>query len=587
MGNIRGIYAIPFTLILLSACSPGFKIAAVEVSELSSLTSDDEPWPKVVCPVNGSQKIQVAQELIAPQGRFPDELKNSWIESGEKLLVTVKNQCHLENSQPGLFSRNLNQLTPQAEMTTFSYRVSSRALGETLYQEMLNDECVIEIDRDVQFSVSNVPPTDPLYANQRYLASVNHSQAFAGAFNQFNGINQEIRVAIIDSGVDVNHPDLINQFATQNGMILGLNGMQPGSRDFSDSGYHGTHVAGLMAAQANNSVGMSGVAGLNIKLMPVKASDDGVSISASAVTNGIRWAADNGAKVINLSLGGETRLQAWLDAIRYANQRGALVVVAAGNDGRMLSAQTPTYPAMFSTEASGVLTVGSFDATSVTRSSFSNFSPQFVNLFAPGSDGVNGILSTVPTNLLASGFASRASGQPIQGTSMAAPLVSGAAALVAGLAQSRGFSITPEQIKRFFDQGSVTNANFMNLGQSGKILDIKRLVDSVASDTGLALNSAAPRNQAAGRVEIQSASASVGLPSGESQTLNVQLGANSSILVSYQWLKNDQEISGETNAQLNLNNVVPDDTGVYRVRVSSGLTQRLSRPIKVAVEDCN
>lgn len=587
MGNTRSIVLLlPIVFSILTACSPGFKIAAIGEIDSSSLLFEDEPWPKVVCPTNSSQKIIVSESAKEPEARFPEELKQTWINANEKLLVTVRNQCHLGNNQRGFFSRNLLELTPQAEMTTFSYRLISRTYGEELYQEMLKDSCVVEVDRDIQFSISNVPPVDPLYTNQRYLASVNHGQAFAGAYNSSNGINQEIKVAIIDSGIDVQHPDLVNQIAMQNGMILGLNGIQPTSRDFSDSGYHGTHVAGLLAAQAN-SMGISGVAGLNIKIMPIKASEDGVSISASAVTNGLRWAADNGAKVINLSLGGETRLQAWLDAIRYANERGVLVVVAAGNDGRMLSAQTPTYPAMFSTEATGVLTVGSFDATTSLRSSFSNFSSQYVSIFAPGSDGTNGILSTVPTNLLPAGFASRASGQPIHGTSMAAPIVSGAAALVVGLAQSRGFNINPVQMKQFFNQGSLINSNFLTLGQSGKVLDIKRLVDAVASDTGLPLNSTSSREQAAGRVEIQRATASVGLPSGQSQTLGVELASNSSILVNYQWFKNDREIAGATSAEFRLSNVNPADTGVYQVRVSSGLTRKLSRPIKVSVEDCN
>jgi subtilisin family serine protease len=242
---------------------------------------------------------------------------------------------------------------------------------------------------------------------------------------------------------------------------------------------------------------------------------------------------------------------------------------------------------MFTRESTGMLTVGSFDATSRGLSGFSNYSSTFVDILAPGSDGSNGILSTVPTSRSATGYASRAGTSPIQGTSMAAPVVSGAAAMVIGLAESRGFRITPEQVKVFFAKGSIERADMTNYSIRGKVLDLKKLLDAVAEDTGLPISSSLDRSQAAGKVEIASHSKSVGLPSGSSLELKVDKTSDSAVLVNYQWLKDGQVIQGQHNPILVIHNLRPSDKGIYQARLSSGKTQKLTAPIKVNVANCN
>jgi len=574
-------------LLLFNNCGKGFTLTDQDSLLLMS-NIDNEPWPVVNCSAPVSAKPQV-EEQTATRQHFPEEFKNVIFNEDDNLLVTVNNECYQKFGPLSILTEALSELTPNASMTTYRYPIYEEISGLEIYREMLGDVCITEVDRDYTLKLFNSPPSDPLYSNQRFLASINHSFAFAQGYNSNNGIVKEVRVAVIDSGVDVNHPDLTNMILRANGQVVGLNGISPSNPDISDSGYHGTHVAGIIAAQAQNNQGVSGTAGQFIKLMPVRTSNDGVSISDSAVTNGIRWAADQGARVINLSLGGPRKSQAWLDAIQYAVSKGALVVAASGNDGCQLNPNTNcvAYPAMFTTESTGMLTVGSFDVTSGGLSRFSNYSSTFVDILAPGSDGTNGILSTVPTYRSPTGYASRSGRSPIHGTSMAAPVVSGAAAMVIGLAESRGFKITPEQVKLFFTRGSIERSDMSGYSIRGKRLDLKRLLDAVADDTGLPISSSLDRSQAAGRVEIASHSKRIGLPSGSTLELEVEKTSDSAILVNYEWLKDGHVIQGQQKSRLVINNLRLSDKGIYQARLSSGKTQRLTKPIKVNVANCN
>lgn len=211
-------------------------------------------------------------------------------------------------------------------------------------------------------------------------------------------------VAVIDSGVDGSHPDLATA------MVRGIN-TRNDRGDYSeptvDQDGHGTHVAGIIAARADNGTGVAGVAP-QASIMPVKVLDaDGGGWMADVV-EGIVWAADHGADVINMSLGGpDADFSA--PAVAYARAKGVVVVAAAGND----SSSSPSYPAALP----GVLSVTALDRDGAVDT-YSNYGAT-VDLAAPGS----GILSTVPD-----GYAY------MTGTSMAAPQVAGVAALVDSVA---------------------------------------------------------------------------------------------------------------------------------------------------------
>jgi type VII secretion-associated serine protease mycosin len=216
------------------------------------------------------------------------------------------------------------------------------------------------------------------------------------AWNTATG--EGVVVAVVDTGVSA-HPDLAGRLLTGYDFV-------GRDTDATDGHGHGTHVAGIVAAVADNEIGVAGAAP-GAMILPVRVLDDGGSGSWFTVANGITWAADNGADVINLSLGGTSRSATITQAVEYARSRGVVVVVSAGNDG---DSGTISWPGA----EPGVIAVAAAASTG-TIASFSSRG-DYVDVAAPGQS----ILSTLYTGDY--GFKS--------GTSMAAPYVAGLAALV-------------------------------------------------------------------------------------------------------------------------------------------------------------
>lgn len=253
-------------------------------------------------------------------------------------------------------------------------------------------------------------PNDPGYGRQWALPKIQANLAWD------IWQPQAVRyIAIIDTGIEYTHSDLVNKLRRRSdGQVYGYNFVRNTTNANDDNG-HGTHVAGIAAAQINNGVGIAGVAAWNpgvpdynqyVQLMPVKVLDASGSGSLTNVARGITWAADNGAHVLNLSLGASTGAQALADAVAYAWNRGCLLVVAAGNSG----SSSPTYPAYY-TNCIAVAATDSNDRLA----SFSQWG-SWVDIAAPGV----GIYSTYRRNTY----------RTLDGTSMACPHVAGAAALV-------------------------------------------------------------------------------------------------------------------------------------------------------------
>ena len=224
-------------------------------------------------------------------------------------------------------------------------------------------------------------------------------------------------VAVLDTGIDAGHPDLAGR------VLAGHNEINPAASPNDDAG-HGTMTAGIIGANTNNGVGVAGVA-WNVKILPVKVLDQDGNGYDSDIIDGVTWAANNGARVINMSLGGDGDNSLLHDAITAAVNKGVVVVAAAGNSG----SASPSYPASYPE----VLSVAATD----NNGALTSFSTQgdWVDIAAPGWK----IISTGPRSLTPAGYLPYWTNS---GTSFSAPMVAGVAALL----RNKYPTYTPAQI---------------------------------------------------------------------------------------------------------------------------------------------
>jgi subtilisin family serine protease len=211
-------------------------------------------------------------------------------------------------------------------------------------------------------------------------------------------------IAIVDTGVSASHPDLASK------LVGGYNAFSGGD-DAGDNEGHGTAMAGVAAAESDNGSGIAGMC-WDCRIMPVKVLDERGGGDDALIARGIRWAVDNGARIINLSLGGPDDTQTIREVIQYAHDRGALVIASSGN-GQAEGNRT-NYPAAYETVVA-VSATGNSDVVT----GFSTTGPQ-VDIAAPGV----GIWSTQWFPGQGDTYA------PENGTSPAAPYVAGAAGLI-------------------------------------------------------------------------------------------------------------------------------------------------------------
>jgi len=219
-----------------------------------------------------------------------------------------------------------------------------------------------------------------------------------------------VKVAIVDSGVEAAHQDLAGS------VLPGKDYIDPGGDGRTDPNGHGTHVAGIIAAHVDNGLGIVGAAP-GVRILPVRVLDANGGGDASNVAEGVIWAADHGARVINLSLGGG-KSAGIEQAIQYANSKGDVVLAAGGNNGA--SGNAPMYPAAYP-EAIAVAAVDS----DLSHPAFGN-TGNYLDVSAPGV-GIVSLWGTSPTAYA-----------DASGTSMATPYASAEAALI--IAASPGLS---------------------------------------------------------------------------------------------------------------------------------------------------
>lgn len=327
-------------------------------------------------------------------------------------------------------------------------------------------------------------PNDPNLGRQYHLSQASDADIDATeAWDLQTGT--DVVIAVIDTGVDYNHPDLRNNIWTNSGEIAG-NGRDDDGNGFvddvrgwdfvnndnnpMDDNQHGTHVAGILAAEGNNSTGVAGV-NWKARIMPLKFMAANGSGSTAAAIRAIQYAVANGAKVSNNSWGGGASSQALLDAISAANGRGHVFVAAAGNSGRS-NDTTATYPANYNLP--NIISVAASTATD-GLATFSNFGARSVHVAAPGQ----GIFSTVPNGRYAS----------LSGTSMAAPVVTGIVGLMIASNPGIGIAQIRTNIMSTADRPTGLNGRVA----SGRV-NALRALQSVAPATPIPTPNPTPTN---------------------------------------------------------------------------------------------
>jgi type VII secretion-associated serine protease mycosin len=264
-----------------------------------------------------------------------------------------------------------------------------------------------------------------------------------------------VTVAVIDTGVRSSHSDLSGN------VLSGTDYVSPGTSANDENG-HGTHVAGIIAAVAGNDRGIAGMAP-RAKILPVRVLDKNGSGTSANVSKGIIYAADKGAKVINLSLGSNQSSTAMRSAVAYAISKNVLVVAAAGNSGCGLLGAPTEYPASYT----GVVGVGAV-TQSIRRASYSSCG-SWVDVAAPGDR----IISTMINNSRGLGCSSSANYCTLSGTSFSAPYVAASGALaiarrgwsqstVASRLQSTATDISPTGKDRHTGAGFINPLKLIN-----------------------------------------------------------------------------------------------------------------------------
>ena len=308
-----------------------------------------------------------------------------------------------------------------------SVRATDRRTAQRLIVDGQKATDAVSVELDVPVYALDAPTGgDPYRNNQWDLAKSRVPTAWT------TSTGTGTVVAVLDTGVDAAHPDLAGQVLPGRDLVAGTSGTS------TDPNGHGTHVAGTIAALTGNELGVSGFAP-DTRILPVRVLGADGGGSMSAVATGITWAADQGADVINMSLGSTGRLTAVTNAIAYARSKGVVVVAAAGNSR---AAGSPVnYPAA----DAGVIAVAATDSAD-RIASYSNRG-SYVDVAAPGS----AILSTVPNG----GYGG------MSGTSMASPHVAALAAMIRAVRPG----LTPDQVEKAITGSAV------DLGTKGKDTD--------------------------------------------------------------------------------------------------------------------
>ncbi|MCU0544335.1 MAG: S8 family serine peptidase [Oscillatoriaceae cyanobacterium Prado104] len=473
-----------YTIFTYAAISTDINYSGLNAADVAVTNTDNEPRP------NNESAVDAATGLKYKTGELLVKLKKSDASEAtiQSELFTANGAIEVENLVPPNPPSNATNSTSQnlvvvseTEAIAFEnenvsisngqpdsipeqlpqWRVVKFAIDTDLQQlkaKLASDPRVEAVELNYQLSIQDIP-NDREFEELWALNNTGQTGGTAGAdigatqaWNVQKG-SKNVVVAVIDSGVDYNHRDLAANIWKNPGETAGDgidndgNGYKDDWRGYDfvnkdsnpmDDNSHGTHIAGIIGAVGNNNIGVVGVS-QNVSLMPLKVMGAGGIGSSNDIVKAINYATQNGAKVINASFAGGPFLQVMKDAIADANKKGVLFVAAAGNDGKNNDTK-PQYPANY--DLPNIISVAATNDRD-RLASFSNYGQNSVDLAAPGEN----ILSTTPGDRYDFKI----------GTSMAAPYVTGAAALL--LAENPNLSAAQIKDTLMKDADKLTSLN--------------------------------------------------------------------------------------------------------------------------------
>ena len=397
------------------------------------------------------------------------------------------------------------------------------ALDIVSYSDLDNSgtasEYTLAIDAETWLSSVSLP-NDPLFGKQWHLfntgqgTGIDNKDIWAPEAWAIRNSSPNTIVAVIDGGIDLAHEDLKNNLWINSGEIPNnLNDDDGNGKDDDYYGWdfandaplsighnHGTHVAGTIGAEGNNGIGVTGVT-WDVNLMSLDVFGYNKGASDSSILDAIYYAADNGANVINMSLGSTYRgtvdqyiaalpdtHNAYLNALTYAVNKGSTVVIAAGNDAVDFDSNWFTAPAYLSEYIPGVISVGAV-ANNGQKAGYSNYGSK-ITIGAPGGDFKSAGSFNEEDALYATSPISPQSANPgyyqidsmygyMNGTSMAAPVVSGAIALM----HAQNPDLTPAEIEDILQKSAQEFRELDGFVRNGAFLDVENalLMASAAS----------------------------------------------------------------------------------------------------------
>jgi hypothetical protein len=457
----------------VSAPSPFVDIQTVVLDERQVMMANGDVERKQLVKRDGKYPNRVVIETLHRDRQQKKFVPNSRTEMAAGHLLV--------NLRDGLEIKDLEELNEQYGAT-----VLNQLPGTSTYIVQLEAPSLDAVDDAIRFyseATEKVAYAEPDFV--RYPSVIPNdtdygqlwgmSKISAPAAWDISKGNSSVVVAVIDTGMDMDHPDLLanlwnndNEISGDgvdndgNGYIDDVNGWNfvADSNIPEDDHSHGTHCAGTIGAVGNNANQVVGVC-WTVGIMPLKSADaNGFFVSDTSLA--VRYAVDNGAKVLSNSYGGLGYSQTDYDAILYAHNKGAIFIAAAGNDTSNNDV-IPQYPASY--DVPNIISVAATDSAD-DLATFSNFGATSVDLAAPGVD----IMSTVPDDTIGL----------MSGTSMACPHVAGAVALLVSVKPD----LTPAEAKQILLASVDPVAELSGKMVTGGRLNLQKLMAGATDSDG-------------------------------------------------------------------------------------------------------